>query len=185
VFVVIHGVGLMIISKVVAFAETMGLAAAATAAASLVALSDGGGVVVGGSLSDRFGRERTLAASLVASGGCLAGATAAGVGGARTAFLGLIGGAAFFRSPAFSVGPSLVGDYYGTAHSSENYALLYSSKLLGGVGGGTVASALIVRLGWDVTFLLGAGLLVAAGAGTALLRPIRATAGAGPERAGD
>jgi len=173
VFVVVNGVGLMVIAKIVGFAETMGLAAAATGAASLVALGDGSGVVVGGGLSDRFGRERTLAASLVVGGGCLGGATVAGVGGAGLAFLGLIGAAAFFRSPAFSIGPSLVGDYYGTAHSSENYALLYSAKLPGGVVGGVVTSLLIVRFGWDVTFLLGAGLLVAAGVGTAFLRPVR------------
>ena len=68
--------------------------------------------------------------------------------------------------------PSLVGDYYGTGHSSENYAALYSAKLWGGVIGGTVTSALIVDFGWQATFLSGAVLLVAAGIGIAFLRPV-------------
>jgi OFA family oxalate/formate antiporter-like MFS transporter len=173
IFVVVNGVGLMIVGKAVAFAEATQLpTAAATAAASLVALGDSGGVIVGGIVSDRVGRERTIALSLVACGGCLAGAAFAAVGGVAGAYVGLIAAASFFRSPVFSVIPSLVGDYYGTSHNSENYALLYSSKLWGGVVGGTVTSALIVRLGWRPTFLLGAGLLVVAAAATVLLRPV-------------
>jgi len=172
VFVLVNGAGLMVIGKVVAFADAMSLPAAATGGASLVALGDGAGVVVGGSASDRFGRERTMAASLVVCGACLAGATLAAADGLAAAFLLLIGAASFFRSPAFSVFPSLVGDYYGRSHSSENYAVLYSSKLWGGVLGGTVTSALVVRVGWDATFLVGAALLVVAGIGTAFLRPV-------------
>ncbi|MFC4550419.1 MULTISPECIES: MFS transporter [Halorussus] len=172
VFVAVNGAGLMVIAKVVAFAEAMALPAAATVAASLVALGDGAGVLVGGTASDRFGRERTITVSLVVCGVCLAGAAAAAVEGRSMAFVGLVTAAAFFRSPVFAVVPSLVGDYYGTSHSSENYAVLYSSKLWGGVGGGTVASALVVRLGWDSTFFLAAILVVLAGFGTYFLRPV-------------
>jgi OFA family oxalate/formate antiporter-like MFS transporter len=171
-FVVVNGVGLMVIGKVVAFAEAAGLPAAATGAASLVALGDGAGVIVGGSAADRFGRERTMAVSLVACGVCLAGAVAVAAGGLGPAFVALIAASSAFRSPAFSVFPSLVGDYYGTSHSSENYALLYSSKLWGGVVGGVVTSALIVGYGWTPTFLGGAVLLVVAGVGIAFLRPV-------------
>jgi OFA family oxalate/formate antiporter-like MFS transporter len=173
VFVIVNGVGLMIIGKIVAYAEAMALpAAAATGAASLVALSDGAGVAVGGTLSDRIGRERTVVLSLVVCGICLAGASLVAIEGLGTAFVGLIAVAAFFRSPIFSVFPSLVGDYYGTNHSSENYAALYSGKLWGGVVGGTVTSGLVVSLGWNPTFQLGAGLLVLAGVATAFLRPV-------------
>ena len=173
IFVVVNGVGLMLIGKSVAFAEATQLpAAAATGAASLVALGDSAGVIVGGVVSDRFGREPTIALSLVACSGCLGGASLAAVNGGAVAYVGLIAAASFFRSPVFSVIPSLVGDYYGTSHNSENYALLYSSKLWGGVVGGTVTSVLIVRLGWHPTFLLGAGLLLVAAAATAFLRPV-------------
>lgn len=173
VFVIVNGVGLMIIGKIVSYAGVMDLpAAAATAAASLVALGDGAGVAVGGTVSDRLGRERTVVLSLLACAACLAGASLVAIEGLGTAFVALIAAAAFLRSPVFSVFPSLVGDYYGTAHSSANYALLYSAKLWGGVVGGTVTSGLIVSLGWNPTFLLGAGLLGVAGAATAFLRPV-------------
>lgn len=172
VFIVAHGVGLMIIGKVVAFADANGLSAAATGAASLVALGGGTGVIVGGSVSDWLGRERTVTVALVFCGVCLAGAVFAANDGLAVAFVALIAAAAFFRSPVFSVFPSLVGDYYGTSHSSENYALLYSSKLVGGVGGGTVASALISRIGWDATFLSGAVLFMIAGGWMYFLRPV-------------
>ncbi|MFB6281264.1 MAG: MFS transporter, partial [Haloferacaceae archaeon] len=65
---------------------------------------------------------------------------------------------------------------YGAARSSENYALLYSAKVPGGVAGGTAASLLVGAVGWTDAFLLGAGLLVAAGAATAALRPVQRTA---------
>ena len=178
VFVIVNGVGLMIIGKVVAYADAMALpAAAATGAASLVALSDGAGVAVGGTLSDRIGRERTVVLSLVVCGTCLGGVTLVASEGLDTAFIALIAAVAFFRSPIFSVFPSLVGDYYGTSHSSENYALLYSAKLWGGVVGGTVTSGLIVNIGWNPTFQLGAGLLVIAGVATTFLCPVEADAG--------
>jgi Major Facilitator Superfamily. len=177
VFVVVNGVGLMIIGKIVAYADAMALSAGvATAAASFVALGDGAGGAVGGALSDVLGRERTIALSLVACGACLGGASLLAVEGVGVAFVGLIAAAAFFRSPAFAVFPSIVGEYYGTGHSSENYAALYSAKLWGGVVGGTVTSGLIVSLGWNPTFRLGAGALVLAGVATAFLRPIEPTA---------
>ncbi|MFB6227746.1 MAG: MFS transporter [Halobacteriales archaeon] len=178
VFVIVNGVGLMIVGKIVAYADAMALpAAAATAAASLVALGDGAGGAAGGALSDGLGRERTIALSLVACGTCLAGASLFAVEGVGAAFVALIAAAAFFRSPVFAVFPSIVGEYYGTSHSSENYAALYSAKLWGGVVGGTVTSGLIVSLGWNPTFRLGAGLLVLAGVATAFLRPVGADAG--------
>jgi OFA family oxalate/formate antiporter-like MFS transporter len=178
IFVIVNGVGLMIVGKAVAFAEATGLpTTAATAAASLVALGDSAGVIVGGVVSDRVGRAPTIALSLVACGACLAGASVVAVGGVAAGYVGLIAAASFFRSPVFSVIPSLVGDYYGTSHNSETYALLYSSKLWGGVVGGTVTSGLVVLLGWQQTFLIGAGLLLVAATATTLLRPVEPSPG--------
>lgn len=173
VFVVVNGVGLMVVGKVVSFASALSLpATAGTASASLVALADAGGVLVVGGLSDRFGRGRTVATSLVLCGAALAGAVAAGNAGIAVGFVALVGAAAFFRSPPFAVFPTIVGEYYGRAHSSENYAALYTAKLFGGVFGGTVASALVVSVGWSASFVLGAGLIALAGVALTLLRPV-------------
>ena len=173
VFVVVNGVGLMLIDKAVAYADQFELApAVATAGASAIAIADAGGVLGGGWLSDRFGAVRTAAGSLVLCGLALGGSVFAGAGGVGIAFAVLVAAAAGFRSPVFAIFPGLVGTYYGESNSSTNYALLYTSKLWGGVFGGTVASGLVVSLGWSETFGLGALLLVAAGLATTLVRPV-------------
>lgn len=177
VFVAVNGVGLMVMGKVVAFATALSLpSVAGTASASLVALADASGVLAGGSLSDRFGPRRTVATSLALCGVCLAGAIGAGMAGVTVGFVALIGAAAFFRSPPFAVFPTIVGDYYGRAYSSENYAALYSAKLFGGILGGTVASSLIVVIGWAGSFGIGAGLIFAAGVAFLFLRPVNTPA---------
>jgi len=172
VFFVVNGAGLMLIGKVVAYADALALpATVATASASVVAAAETVGIAVIGGLSDRFGRERTVAVSLVLAGVALAATAPLGTSGAAWPFVALVGAAALFRSPAFSVFPSLVGDYYGAGHSSVNYAMLYTAKIPGSVFGGTVASGLVVSLGWTESFLLAAGALSLAGVATAFLRP--------------
>jgi OFA family oxalate/formate antiporter-like MFS transporter len=172
VFFVVNGAGLMLIGKVVAYADALALpAAVATASASVVAAAETVGIAVVGGLSDRFGRERTVAVSLVLAGMALAATAPIGTSGAAWPFVALVGAAALFRAPAFSVFPSLVGDYYGAARSSENYAMLYSAKIPGSIFGGTVASGLIVSLGWTQSFLLAAAALSLAGVAIAFLRP--------------
>jgi len=171
--VVVNAVGLMLIGKAVAFADQFGLPAAVlTAAASVVALSDSAGLLAIGGLSDRLGRERTAAATVTLSGVAIALAVWAGATQQALPFVVLLGAAAFFRSPVFSIVPSLVGEYYGQARSSENYAVLYTAKVWGGIGGGVVASLLITRVGWSTAFLLGAVALSAVGLSLTRLRPV-------------
>ena len=172
VFVALTGVGLMVIGKAVALATALELsAAAATGSASVIALSDSAGILVGGAVSDRFRREHTAGAALALTGLALAGAVHLGARGHAVGFVGLLGAAAFFRSPAFAIFPVLVGEYYGDRHSSTNYAALFTAKLWGGLLGGTVASTLVVGLGWTETFLVAAAVAIAAGVATLALDP--------------
>jgi len=174
VFVVVNGAGLMLIGKVVAYAETLALpAAVATASASVVAGADALGITLISAVSDRLGRERTVAASLVLGGVALAGAVVLGAGAFAWPFAALAGAAALFRSPPFAIFPSLVGDYYGRANSSQNYALLYSAKIPGSIFGGTVASGLVVTIGWSESFLVAAAAMSLAGVAMVFLRPPR------------
>lgn len=173
VFVVVNGVGLMLIEKVIAFADGLGLpAAVATGAASTIALGDSTGVIVGGGVADRLSPTRTVGVALLLGALAITGAVVAGGQGFGAAFVALVGVAAFFRSPVFAVFPGLIGDYYGTANSSENYAVLYTGKLWGSVLGGTVTSVLIASLGWAQSFLLAAGLLALAGLAMFAVRPV-------------
>jgi OFA family oxalate/formate antiporter-like MFS transporter len=91
--------------------------------------------------------------------------------GASLGFVGAVVVATFFWSPQYTLFPSVVGDYYGTQHSSANYALLYSGKMWGGVFGGAVAGWLILQTGWTTTFLVGGCLAVLAGIAALALRP--------------
>jgi len=176
VFVVVNGVGLMLVEKAIAFADGLGLpAAVATGAASTIALGDGSGVIVGGGVADRVSPTRTVGVSLLLGALAITGAVVAGGQGFGAAFVALVGAAAFFRSPVFAVFPGLIGDYYGTANSSENYAVLYTGKLWGSVLGGTVTSVLIASLGWGQSFLLAAGLLALAGVAMFAVRPVDRT----------
>ena len=173
VFAVLNGVGLMVIGKAVAYASALSLPPhAGTASASLIALGDAAGIAVVGSLSDYLGRVRSLSASLALSGLSLGGAVLLGEAGFAWGFVVLVGATVFFRSPSFAIFPGIVGSYYGRSHSSENYAVLYTAKLFGGVFGGVVASALVVLIGWSTSFALGGGLLLLAGVALAFLRPV-------------
>ena len=159
VFIIVNGVGLMLIGKIITFAETLGLSAAtATAGASIVAVADGAGGLIVGGLSDRFGPLRTVGAALLVSAAGIAGAQGIGF-----LFVAAVAVAGFFRSPTFAIFPAVVGEFYGRAYSSENYAVLYTAKLWGSVFAGTVASVLIATIGWSESFLLGAGALGLAG----------------------
>lgn len=181
VFSVVNGVGLMLIGKVITFAETLGLSAAtATAGASIVAVADGAGGFVIGGLSDRFGPLRTVGAALLVSATGIAGSVVAGTQGVEILFVAAVAVAGFFRSPAFAIFPAVVGDFYGRTYSSENYALLYTAKLWGSVFAGTIASVLIATIGWSESFLLGAGMLGLAGVVVFRIEPVDRAGGERP-----
>ena len=181
VFSVVNGVGLMLIGKVITFAETLGLSAAtATAGASIVAVADGAGGFIIGGLSDRFGPLRTVGTALLVSATGIAGSVVAGTQGVEILFVAAVAVAGFFRSPAFAIFPAVVGDFYGRTYSSENYALLYTAKLWGSVFAGTVASVLIATIGWSESFLLGAGMLGLAGLVVFTIEPVDRTGGERP-----
>ncbi len=170
-------VGLMIIGKTITFANEIGLSAgAATLGASLIAVGEAGGVLGGGIASDRLGYRSVAGGGMVLAGLSVAGGVLAGEAGAGVVFAVLIAGGAFFRTPVFAVFPAMVGEYYGPKHSSQNYALLYSAKLWGGLGAGVVASAVVGVAGWSTLFAVGGGLLVVAGLATWLLRPVERSA---------
>ncbi|WP_380676262.1 MFS transporter [Salinigranum sp. GCM10025319] len=153
VFAAVNGVGLMLVGQSIGYTTALGLSeSVATTVASAIALADGAGVLVVSGLSDRFGGERTVGASLVVCGCALAGSVVVGSQGLAVPFVVLVAATAFFRSPAFGIFPTLVAEYYGTARSSENYAAVYSAKIPASVGGGTVAGALVVTIGWSRSF---------------------------------
>lgn len=177
-FFAVSAAGLMITARTILYAEAVGLTTStATIAATLLPVGSAGGRLIVGGLSDRIDRELLTAVSFVLCGiGTLAivafGSLNSGVG-----FIIAVAIAVFFWSSQFSLFPSLVGDYYGSKHSSANYSLVYSGKMWGGVFGGGVVGWLVVVIGWEATFVVGGVLALAAGGVGFLLRPPTGTAG--------
>ncbi|GGM59942.1 OFA family oxalate/formate antiporter-like MFS transporter [Halarchaeum rubridurum] len=171
-FVAVSGSGLMLTEKIVDYADHLGLAAVvATLAATLLPLSSAVGRLVLGEAADRLDPVHTMASSFVLCGLGLFAVVHFGIRGTPAVFVTAVVVATFFWSPKYTLFPSVVAEYYGTDHSSANYALLYSGKIWGGVLGGTVTGVLVTSLGWNRTFLLGGALAVVAGVAALFLRP--------------
>lgn len=169
-FVFVNTAGLMLTAKVVSFAQQFGLAAVvATVSALILALVGGLSRVVVGGISDEIDRKMVIAVSAVLSGiGLFALVWFSRIGSA-VGFVAAVIIATFFWSPQFTLFPSIVGDYYGQANSSTNYALVYLGKVGGGIFGGTFAAWLITVVGWGTTFLVGGVLAILAGVGALVL----------------
>jgi OFA family oxalate/formate antiporter-like MFS transporter len=170
-FVAVSGAGLMVTAKVISFAQAMELTEnTATLSATVLPIAAGIGRLVMGDLSDRFDRRWTMAVSFVLCGLGVGGVVLGAQAGSVLLFVGSVVVAVFFWSPQYTLFPSLVGEYYGTTHSSSNYALLYSGKMWGGVFGGAVAGWLVTVTDWPTAFGVGAVLAVAAGVAALGLR---------------
>ena len=171
-FVATAAADLIVIANVVRFAEHLGLAAVvATAAATLLPVAAGVSRLVLGGASDRLDRKRVMAVSFLLAGAFRFGLVWTGIADAGVGFVLMVVGAMFFSSPLYAYFPAIVADYYGSKHSSSNYAVLYTAKVGGGVFAGTVTGFLVAAFGWVPTFALGGLLAVAAGVAAFALRP--------------
>lgn len=177
-FVAVSGAGLMVTAKVISFAQAMSLTEnTATLSATVLPISAGIGRLIMGDLSDRFDRRHIMAVSFVLCGVGVGGLVVGARAGSTVLFLAGVVLAVFFWSPQYTLFPSLVGEYYGEAHSSSNYALLYSGKMWGGIFGGAVASWLVTVTSWTTAFGVGGTLAIGAGiAALALRAPRESTA---------
>jgi MFS family permease len=153
--VLIGGVSLFGINFQVPFAKASHFGPfVAASSAGVLAIVNGTGRGVVGWLSDQLGRKRTL--SLVLA---IAGVAQFGVWYAGTAqnlglfmFFALVTG---FGSGAFyPLFAAIVPDYFGENNNAQNYGLVYSAKLFGGVGGGGIAAALVEKWGYGGTYTL-------------------------------
>jgi OFA family oxalate/formate antiporter-like MFS transporter len=163
-FVAVSGAGLMVTAKVISFAQAMELTEnTATLSATVLPIAAGLGRLVMGDVSDRLDRRWTMAVSFVLCGLGVGGIVLGAQAGSVVVFVGSVVVSVFFWSPQYTLFPSLVGEYYGSTHSSSNYALLYSGKMWGGVFGGAVVGWLVTVTNWPTAFGVGAVLAVAAG----------------------
>ncbi|MET8851047.1 OFA family MFS transporter [Amycolatopsis sp. NPDC004625] len=169
--VIIGGVSLFGINFQVPFAKESHFGAfVAASSAGVLAIVNGTGRAVVGWASDKLGRRQTLTIVLLIAGGAQFGVLYAGnthnlVLFMVFAFLTGFGGGAFY--PLFA---ALVPDYFGENNNASNYGLVYSAKLVGGVGGGGLAAGVISAWGYTGAYVLAGCIAVLSAVLTLFLR---------------
>jgi MFS transporter, OFA family, oxalate/formate antiporter len=164
-FVLISSAGLAGMSKMVAYSNSFKFTAtAATAAAGGIALANGFGKLLLGSLSDRLGREAMMIFSYAVSGLLLFVTVFAGSVHSETLFFAAAILAIFFWPSLFSLFPITIGHYFGEAAAGGNYGVLYAlAKGAGGLYGGILSAMLIERHGFPFAISVAGLMAIAAG----------------------
>jgi MFS family permease len=166
--VIIGGVSLFGINFQVPFAKASDFGPFVVASsAGLLAIVNGTGRALVGWASDLIGRRQTLTLVLLVAAVAQFGVLYAGNSHdiwlfMVFAFLTGFGGGAFY--PLFA---ALVPDYFGENNNATNYGLVYSAKLVGGVGGGGLAAGVVSMWGYNGAYML-AGCIALVSAGLTL-----------------
>jgi MFS family permease len=169
--VIIGGVSLFGINFQVPFAKESGFGPfVAASSAGVLSIVNGTGRAAVGWVSDKIGRRQTLTIVLLIAGGAQFGVMYAGNTHNLTlfmvfAFLTGFGGGAFY--PLFA---ALVPDYFGENNNASNYGLVYSAKLVGGVGGGGLAAGVISAWGYTGAYILAGCIAILSAVLTLFLR---------------
>ncbi|MFL6127198.1 OFA family MFS transporter [Actinophytocola sp.] len=169
--VIIGGVSLFGINFQVPFAKASGFGPfIAASSAGVLSIVNGTGRALVGWVSDRIGRRQTLTSVLVIAAVAQFGVLWSGNTHNTPvfmffAFLVGFGGGAFY--PLFA---SLVPDYFGENNNASNYGLVYSAKLIGGVGGGGLAAAVVNAWSYTGAYCLAGGIALLSALLTLFLR---------------
>ena len=98
-----------------------------TLAVALGAIANGASRIAWGAVSDRLGRETTMAAAFALH--AIALLVLAALGSRSPAwFVGALVLIFFTWGEVFSLFPSTLGDYFGARHATSNYSMLYTAK---------------------------------------------------------
>ena len=155
--------GLMVISQLIPFAKSQGIANAALATIGLVvgALGNVSGRVLSGWLSDLMGRLNTLRVVLALSAAAM---PALYWAGAHLSPLYVLIFAVYFGYGAqASVIPATVADFWGTRYAGSNYGAIFTAWGFSGILGPTIGGVLFDRYqNYGVAFYTAAALAVIA-----------------------
>jgi MFS transporter, OFA family, oxalate/formate antiporter len=163
-FVLMATGGLLVTANAGPMARSWGFSGLLTLAATLSPLANGAARVFWGWASDRLGRENTMILTFVLQALCLVSVVTLGqFSGAW--FVATLVAVYFTWGQIYSLFPSTSGDYFGTAHATSNYAVLYTAKGVASIIGAWVFAMVYEQSGsWAMGFYASAVMaLVAAG----------------------
>jgi OFA family oxalate/formate antiporter-like MFS transporter len=152
--------GLMVISQMASFAKDFGVTsvtvfglAALPLALTIDRFTNGLTRPFFGWVSDRYGRESTMALAFILEGIAM---TLWLLTRDNAVLFVLLSGVVFFGwGEIFSLFPSTLTDTFGTRHATTNYGFLYMAQGVGSVFGGPLAALLFMRTGsWMPVFAL-------------------------------
>jgi OFA family oxalate/formate antiporter-like MFS transporter len=163
-FIMMATGGLLVTAQAAPVAREWGIGMAAlTVALSLDRVANGASRIFWGWLSDRLGRENTMALAFTLQAVCLS----------SVLWLGRLSGTLFTVAliltfftwgEVFSIFPSTIGDYYGVRYATSNYCFLYSAKGVASIIGGGLGAMLFEWFGnWSAAFYGSAVMALAAG----------------------
>ncbi len=167
--------GLLVTANAGSMAKAWGIPAAALAlATSLNAIANGGSRIFWGWVSDQTGRELAMGIAFALQAICLVLVLTVGRLSGTLFTVTLV--ATFFTwGEVFSLFPSLVADYFGTACATANYGVMYSAKGVASIIGAGVAAMLFEKFGsWTACFYGSAALALCASIIAFSLRTSRA-----------
>lgn len=154
--------GLMVISQLVPFADSKGLAAAVGSTALIVgAVGNAAGRILSGALSDAIGRLNTLRLMIAIS--AVAMPVLYLVGANPFLFLLFVFVVYWCYGTQLSVNASTTSDFWGTKNAGINYGMLFTSWGVAGIIGPRIGGALFDRFGnYQAAFYIAGGLAVIA-----------------------
>lgn len=160
---IILAAGLFGIAWTVPVAKNAGWAAlAAASAGAIFALIDGIGRPIAGWLSEYLGRQQSMRFVFGVMAVGLLGNYWGAVTHQFAIYLGasaIVGLCVGMQFPLFA---TITADYYGESTNAQNYGVVYSAKVPGGLAGGVLGSVVIAHWGYNAGFLISAGLALLA-----------------------
>jgi len=149
-FVLMATGGLLVTANAGPMAKSWGFSI--TLAATLSPLANGAARIFWGWVSDRLGRENTMTFTFVLQALCLVAVATLGQI-SSTWFVATLVAVYFTWGQIYSLFPSMSGDYFGAAHATSNYALLYTAKGVASIIAAYAAALLYEQSGsWTTGF---------------------------------
>jgi MFS transporter, OFA family, oxalate/formate antiporter len=162
--------GLFVTAQAGPLAKFWGLSAVLAISTTLSPLANLASRISWGVISDRLGREVTMATAFALQSICLLAVLTFGKG-SGVLFTITVALTFFTWGEVYSLFPSTVGDYFGSRNATSNYGALYTAKGIASTLAGYLAALVFDRYGsWDLVFYGAAILTFMAAIGALVLR---------------